>query len=538
MLKTTMIWPTDSGGSAEVSSGSDSVNAIQSITITECVNSGEQLTLGSVCASMIEAKIFAPGGALELNAGSEVTVYRSDGNKNYLVGIYVLEKPTRPTANTVKITGYDFVTKLDKELSSWLSNLTGWPYRLVDFAGMVCAACGIGLANPAIPNGEFRVQKFTRDSVTGRQLMQWVGELCGRFCRISRFNPANVEFAWYEDTGKHITAAGDLYYFQNSLSFEDFETAPIDAVQISMADAAEGALWPDVPEAYNRYVITGNPLLSGSLQADIKPALSAILSGLDGLTYTPCKVSIPASMDLRAGHIVSITDKNGKTFKTCVMTKTQSGQKDTLECTGSYRRDTASASSAQAPYGSAAAAAASAAQAARAAKDAAKNAVDSLTHEEVFNKLTNNGTIQGIYVKDGKWYVNAELAKIVNLIAEKLKSVVGTSALTLDGATVKLTTNDKPTFSLYNFNDYVARLYFTDYDSAGNHKGEAEIGANRLYIGGYNAAPAFAIDVDYGSGIDDGVAVMRINTSDTFKALSWKDNGDGTYSLIGRNVVG
>lgn len=523
MLKTTMIWATDSGGSEEVSSGTGSANAIQSVTITECVNSGEELTLGSVCAGMIEAKILAPAGGLELHAGNEMTVYRHDGTRNHLVGVYIMEKPTRPTANTVKITGYDFVTKLDKDLTAWLNSLTGWPYKLLDFAGMVCTACGLGLVNTEIPNGNFLVQKFTRDSVTGRQLMQWAGELCCRFCRVSRNNPVQLEFAWYESSEKSIAPSGDCYYFQNSLSYEDYATAQVDAVQMRLAESDGGAVWPVVPETYNRYVIIGNPLLSGSLQADIEPALNTILAELEGFTYTPCKVSVPANMDLRAGHTVTVTDKNGKSFTACIMTKTQAGQKDTLECTGSYRLDTATANSAQTTAAIAAA--------------AAQNALNGLTHEQVYKKLTNNGAIQGIYVQDGKWYVNAELAQIVNLIAEKLKSVVGASALTLDGATVKLTTNGKPTFSLYNFNDYVARLYFTDYDSAGNHKGEAEIGANRLYIGGYNAAPAFAIDIAYGSGVDDGTPLLRINSYDTFKALSWKDNGDGTYSLIGRNVV-
>lgn len=74
MLKTKMIWATDSGGTEEVSSGADSSNAIQSVTITECVNSGEELTLGSVCAGKIKAKIFAPAGGLELRAGTEISV--------------------------------------------------------------------------------------------------------------------------------------------------------------------------------------------------------------------------------------------------------------------------------------------------------------------------------------------------------------------------------------------------------------------------------------------------------------------------------
>lgn len=425
MLKTKMIWATDSGGTEEVSSGADSSNAIQSVTITECVNSGEELTLGSVCAGKIKAKIFAPAGGLELRAGTEISVYRHDGVKNHLVGIYIMEKPTRPTANTVNITGYDFVTKLDKDLTAWLNSLNGWPYKLLDFANMVCTACGLSLSNTQIPNGDYLVQKFTRETVTGRQLMQWVGELSCRFCRINRDNPKQLEFAWYEPSGKRIAASGERYYFQNSLTFEDYATAPVDAVQMRLAESAGGAVWPVVPETYNRYVITGNPLLSGSLQADIVPALNTILAELDGFTYTPCKVSVPANMELRAGHTVTVTDKNGKTFTTCIMTKEQTGQKDTLECTGSYRMDTATANSAQsaAASASAATAAASAAAAAasasaKAAQSAAKDAVNGLTQEQVFNKLTKNGEEQGIYMEDGKIYIHLSYMKAGEMLVE------------------------------------------------------------------------------------------------------------------------
>lgn len=49
-----------------------------------------------------------------------------------------------------------------------------------------------------------------------------------------------------------------------------------------------------------------------------------------------------------------------------------------------------------------------------------QRALKSQTHEDIFNALTNNGQIQGIYVQDGKWYINAQVAKIINLSAESI----------------------------------------------------------------------------------------------------------------------
>jgi len=45
------------------------------------------------------------------------------------------------------------------------------------------------------------------------------------------------------------------------------------------------------------------------------------------------------------------------------------------------------------------------------ADTAASSAVDAQTQETIFNKLTNNGTSQGIYLKDGKLYINGDYIK-------------------------------------------------------------------------------------------------------------------------------
>ena len=52
---------------------------------------------------------------------------------------------------------------------------------------------------------------------------------------------------------------------------------------------------------------------------------------------------IPATPQICAGDILSVRDSNGKTFQTCVMQKVSNGQTDTLECSGSYRRDSSGA---------------------------------------------------------------------------------------------------------------------------------------------------------------------------------------------------
>lgn len=96
------------------------------------------------------------------------------------------------------------------------------------------------------------------------------------------------------------------------------------------------------------------------------------------------------------------------------------------------------------------------------AKSEAKRAVNGQTSEDVFNRLTDYGRIQGIYIEDGQWYINAELANVINLIAEKLQSTKGDSVLDIDGAIVAFSYNGKRTLTLSNIYANSAQLQFTE----------------------------------------------------------------------------
>lgn len=393
MLRTLIVLP----DGTELFSGVGEANTIQSVTVTECVNGAQELTLGSCCANMVEAKILTPNGALSIAAGDELTVYRvADDGTRYKVGLFTTEKPARPTANSMSITAYDRVSWLDKDLTQWLARLDAWPYSLYDLASMVCAECGLILKNEEIPNGGYYVQKFSADGITGRQLIQWIGEIAGRFCRATA--DGDIEFAWYtpatigigypntngtevaydngalsikaedalvvdDEEGLSITSAylqvsddgnGNViitvsdalerqYYSQNGLSFEDYVTAPIEKVQLRQNEEDVGAVYPDIAEEVNTYIISNNYLLTANTEADLKSVAQTLYEHLRGVSYTPCKVSIPTNLLIHAGNTVQITDRNGKSITAYVMTRTQAGQKDTLECTGSARRDSSSA---------------------------------------------------------------------------------------------------------------------------------------------------------------------------------------------------
>ena len=321
--------------------GTEISSGIRSCTYTESVNSGTELTLGSVCCACLELSVLTPAGGLTIGQGAEIAYYQvDDAGARTLIGQFTCEKPTRSTAGTYKVTAYDQISWTDRDLSPWLRGLTGWPYSLYAFAGMVCAQCGLELANTSLPNGSYQIQQFYADGITGRRLLQWIGEASAQFCRATP--EGKIQFGWYQQ--REVLAIGPGYYYWESLSYEDYQVAAIDRVQIKQGEGDVGIIHPaDAGGGSNTYIIDSNLLLTTGSDTALRPIAQAIYNAIHAIRYTPCKVAIMASLGVRAGDIAPVTDANGNTITTYVMTRTTSGQRDTLESTGSARRDSVTA---------------------------------------------------------------------------------------------------------------------------------------------------------------------------------------------------
>lgn len=331
MLRNLIVLP----DGTELYSGVGTVNALQSVTLTQQVNTGTELTLGSACANVMEAILLTPEGGFNMQPDTELTLYKvaEDGTR-IKVGLFTGKKPTRPSKNTYKIVAYDRISWLDRDLSDWLKSLNDWPYSLLTFAQMVCTACNLTLINDAIPNGDWQIKKFSAEGITGRLLMQWVGQACGRFCRATA--DGDVELAWYIPREVTLSPDGDLPVLAGSVG--DYRTAPVDKVQIRLTEKDVGAVYGT---GSNAYCITGNYLLATDTLAPLQSVAQTLYHTLREVTYTPCKVKIPANTEICPGDILSVTDRNGQMHSVYVMQKVQTGSLETLECTGSaYRHNT------------------------------------------------------------------------------------------------------------------------------------------------------------------------------------------------------
>lgn len=350
---------------------------IRSVTLTEQVNDQTDLCPGAACAACAEIELWAPRNGLQIAQGEELILTRVDtgSGRETQAGIFLAEKPVKVSANVIRVTAYDRMTLLDKTLSPWLrEQQEAFPMTLADFIRAVCAQCGVALAEGTLndlPNAGYEVQAFYADDLTGRQLIQWAAQAACRFARMTRLGM--LEFGWYRGSaaagvgpaenpdarvGLRLagvalrTAGGEVWrfgmrqagYLSGTLTYEEYTTAPIDKVQIRQSDDDVGGIYPAEEQGTNALVLQGNLLLTTESAEALRPVAQAIYEQIADIRYTPLSVAVQAGEALpRPGDIVTVTDAYGRTMQTCIMERTLSGQRCTLESTGNARRDSTAA---------------------------------------------------------------------------------------------------------------------------------------------------------------------------------------------------
>ena len=117
MLKNLIILP----DGTEIFSGPGEVNTIESVTLTQRVNNGRTLNVGSVCVAEVEVNLITPAGGLHISPGTDFNLYRVDEEgRRSKTGLFTAKNVIRTSANQYKITAYDRAEQLDKNLTKWL----------------------------------------------------------------------------------------------------------------------------------------------------------------------------------------------------------------------------------------------------------------------------------------------------------------------------------------------------------------------------------------------------------------------------------
>lgn len=361
----------------EITSGQQG-NGVASMSLTRAVNSGQDLTVGSVCAAMAEIELLTDG-TCPIQEGSVFSLYQGKEK----VGVFTAQKPRIVSTHRVKITAYDNVAKLDQDLTEQLETILSQNVTLRDLAETVCRECGADLSADAFPNEDLPVKPFTGKGITGRRILSWIAQAAGRFCTA---DPEGlVQFGWYQPNlsktigpnqsnritprleGDRLILEGleghlqgeDLcllatveyedgnitfldneqcFYYQGSLQLEDYQVMPIARVQIRQNSEDVGTIYPDIPQG-ETYVIEGNPLLTAENPQEVLAVAQMLYHQLKEITYTPCTVTLPADAGVAVGDILPLTTKNGTTVTVYLMESCKSGQRIKFHCYGEPSRD-------------------------------------------------------------------------------------------------------------------------------------------------------------------------------------------------------
>jgi len=349
----------------EVSSGTPGA-AVMAVGLTREVNMELLLAPGAAVAACLQVSLLAPG--ITLRAGDSLWLYETAGRK--LLGSFIAQEPVQ-SGGLTKVTAYDRLILLDREISGFLETVS-WPCSLSELATGVCEFCGLEFVTADFPGGEFAVPRPTGDRITGRQLMMWIAQAAGCFCRATP--EGAVELTWYTPAtvtvapeqcrvlGGVLTCAGraqedfltlggaveqgiltltpQQYALSGGLQMETAPTVPIDRVQLRQTDRDVGCIYPDAP-GENTLVIQGNPLLAAADAESLLPIAELLYQRFGGISYTPGTVKLPNTPGLEPGQLLQVWDRAGTAHTLYVMGLERTANGDTVTCTGSYSRDSA-----------------------------------------------------------------------------------------------------------------------------------------------------------------------------------------------------
>ena len=361
-------------------------SVIISCEFTEEVNCSTNLAFGDVTSSELSVEIRSTEA---IQQGEVLKYYMVEDDVETLIGEFITEKPTVASRASVKFSAYDNISKTEKLFSEWLiANQDAFPMTPMDLVLHACSYCDVTYAGGEFPNQNISIGAFYADGISCRQILSYVGELAGRFVRANA--AGEVEFASYvekldtrvtykksyivpdhmvitdnrghvsittdamsvTDDGKgHVTATIEnvdildidgnvilttgigIPYLQGTLKYETYKTDAIARVQIKQSGDDIGVIHP-VTDTGNCYTVSQNMLLGTCSAEDVEKVAQSLYEQLRTISYVPFSVTLPRTVKIRAGDIITVQDSNGNAFASLVMKMNVTASGVTLSSTG------------------------------------------------------------------------------------------------------------------------------------------------------------------------------------------------------------
>lgn len=504
-----------------------------------CCN-GEKLEIGTAISGEMTLKLNNADGRFDGVAfeGSELFVEvgvadwsQENPTISYIpCGYFTPDRQPRKLT-TISINALDRTTRFDAVLvdkTVWTDNYGNvivdengndivfesaftFPCTVANLVEQICAMCYVPFTQTitGLPNATYQIAEMpkTQQRVTLRNLIQWCAGVMGTNAWIDW--EGKLRFSWYgAATGFGITA-------ENRYSSDLYEE------DVTITGVA-------YTNAQNVTIVSGSPayaldLTGNYIAADgIAQILPAINTAVNGFTYRPFEARVLAAPYFWPMDMMTFTDKGG-TARTVAVTNVNFGINGLMTLAG--KGETSQTNSYAQPSGVTTEVATLIEHATEAAAEEAESAVsDMLTQQEIFNRLTDGGQSQGIYLYNGKVYVDATYIGTGYLSANRIEAnSIAVSKLT---GTISGGINSTWVLDLENGTLTIGDI------SATNVK------TGTLTLGGTGNSPAQLTVLDsngntIGSWNTGGITLSKGTISDANGASSW-NLSTGTLDLTGK----
>lgn len=387
---------------------------------------GNRLEVGTAIAAEMTVKLDNYAGTYNgvVFEGTELYVEIGIGNPvNWMPCGYFTPDEQPRTANQITIHALDRMVKFDNSvpgLLPWenenheiITNEQDQPiYFMTDLAypatvqSVIQTVCGYYHVPftqdiSGFPNYNFTISEAPnlQQPTTYRNIIQWCAGIMGTCAWIDW--TGSLRFSWYGDATGYVCTPENR--FSSDLHEDDVEITGVQYTNLQNYTVLAGR-----PE----YTIdmTGNYLMAGG----VTQILTSVNNALNGYTYRPFSASIINAPYLWPMDEVTFTDKDGNDH-TCVLTNVNFGINGAMAIEG--KGESMQAASREALSGMTKEQGVLVEQ----AREATKELDDSLTQEEIFNRLTDNGGEQGLILYNGKLYLNASYISAGTVSADILK---------------------------------------------------------------------------------------------------------------------
>lgn len=138
------------------------------------------------------------------------------------------------------------------------------------------------------------------------------------------------------DSPLHYNNETAIAYRQNGLQYENYTVAPVDCVAVFAVDESETSVLYPSSGGDNIYSVYNNLLLTDATSTTLNKVAQKIYTALHAIPeYRPATMKLfPSENTISTGSIVAVTDAQGFSFATIVMSIVSDGAVDKLKSTG------------------------------------------------------------------------------------------------------------------------------------------------------------------------------------------------------------